>query len=378
MNHRNGYSLLVVLVLMVLGGFALQQLATGSRFSHQLAMEQQARESQILDDIRASLFSFAGSQGIHSQSHLGHLPCPADMPGQAPKTTCLNKPWGYLPAHSTFSVNYLNLGLNTRDNERELSAQRYWHYAVSAQLLQANSLGWSRWVDYTQPAIQLRIKTGDPRTYTDIAAVVAAKIERLDKHQYEVTEPYLLISVDQLQRQMTAVQRYQMSDTLTTWAQLSTSAGVALAPNENLVHSPGLGNAYTPMNSNCSCRCTKTRCTCQCDQPAEWISSGGCLGTNPDCVEHATHTACRSAIGEACVMTGPSQLKSNWPVSRFQPVAADNKSCRPISRHECPLTRDSTACTCDFSWPDNVKNHLANFQVSVNASSRITVEPAQP
>lgn len=378
MNRQHGYGLLIVLVLLVLGGFALQQLATTGLFSHQLAMEQQTRESQILDDIKASLLSFAGSQGIHSQSHLGHLPCPADMPGQAPKTTCLNKPWGYLPAHSTFSVNYLNLGLNTRHNEREHSVQRHWHYAVSAQLLQANALGWSRWVDYTRPAIQVRIKTGDIRTYSDIAAVVAANIERLGEHQYEVTGPYLLISVRELQRHMTAVQTHQIRDTLRTWAQLSASAGLMPTPHENLAQSQVAGNQYAPVDSNCSCRCTKTRCTCQCDQTAHWVSPGSCLGSNPDCVEHATHTECRSAIGQPCVMTGPGQLKNRWPVSRFEPVATANRSCRPSTRHECPLALDSTACTCDFSWPDNVKNNLANFQIHIQAASRITVEPVRP
>lgn len=378
MNQRNGYSLLIVLVLMVLGGFALQQLATDGRFSHQLAMEQQAREGQILDGIKTSLLSFAGSQGIHSQSHLGHLPCPADLPEQPPKTTCLNKPWGHLPAHSSFSINYLNLGLNARHNEGETSAQRYWHYAVSAQLLQANALGWSRWVDYTQPAIQVRIKTGDHRIHTDIAAVVAAKIERLGEHQYEITGPYLLIPVHELQHQMMAVQKHQIRDTVQTWAQLSTSAGLTLAPHENLTQGSSLGESYNPLNSNCGCRCTRTRCTCQCDQPADWVSSGGCLGTNPDCVEHAAHTECRSTGEKACVMTGPSQLKSNWPVSRFEPVAAANKSCRPDKRHECPLGRDTTACTCDFSWPDNVKSDLANFQINMDANSNIAVGQVQP
>lgn len=378
MNRPNGYSLLVVLVLMALSGFALRQLTTDKRFAHQLTLEQQARESQILDDIKASLLSFAGSQGIHSQSHLGHLPCPADLPEQPPKTTCLNKAWGYLPAHSSFSVNYLNLGLNTRNNERENSAQRHWHYAVSAQLLQANALGWSRWVDYTQAAMQVRVKADNPQIYTDIAAVVAAKIERLAEHQYEVTGPYRLISVSELQHQMSTFQAHQIKDTLTAWVQLSTSAGTAPAPHENLKQSPSQIYAYTPVNSNCSCRCTRTRCTCQCEHLGNWVSPGSCLGTNPDCVEHEAHSECTSAEGKVCVMSGSARLKSNWPVSRFEPVAASNKSCRPISRHECPLARDSAACTCDFSWPDNTKDKLAHFQVSVDTNSRIAVRRVQP
>lgn len=377
MNRETGYSLLIVLVLLMLGGFALQQLAINGRFSHQLEVEQQVRESQILHDLKTSLLSFAGSQGIHSQSHLGHLPCPADLPDQAPKTTCLNKPWGYLPTRSSYSINYLNPGLNARHNERETSVQRHWHYAVSAQLLQPNALGWSRWVDYSQPGIQVRIKTENHRTQTDIAAVVAAKIERLGEHQYEVAGPYLLISVNELQRQMTEVQKHQIRDTLTTWMQLTASAGLALAHHENLSGSPNSGNTYTPVNSNCSCRCTRTRCTCQCDQPANWVSSGSCVGTNLDCVELAAHTECKSVVGKACVMSGPGQLKSNWPISRFEPVAAANKSCRPINRHECPLTRDSTACTCDFSWPDNVKSELQNFQINLDPDSRIKVGTVQ-
>lgn len=373
-----GYSMLVVLVLLALGGFALQQLATEGRFSHQLAMEQQARASQILDGIKTSLLSFAGSQGIHSQSHLGHFPCPADQPEQAPKTTCLNKPWGYLPAHSAFSVNYLNLGLNVRHNEGGHSAHHNWQYAVSPQLLQPNALGWSRWVDYSQPSIKVWIKTENHRSQTDIAAVVAAKIERLGEHQYEVTGPYLLISVNELQHQMTEVQKHQIRDTMTTWMQLTASAGLAPAPHENLSHSPNPGNTYIPVNSNCSCRCTRTRCTCQCDQPANWVSSGSCVGNNPDCVELAAHTECKSVVGKACVMSGPAQLKSNWPISRFEPVAAANKSCRPTNRLECPLTRDSTACTCDFSWPDNVKGDLANFQIKVDAHANLSVRQVQP
>ena len=102
--HRKGYSLLVVMVLLALGGFGLQQLAKNGHFAHLMLLEQKVRQNQILDETKASLLGFAGSQGIHSQSHLGHLPCPADLPDQAPKTTCLNKPWGYLPARSSFST----------------------------------------------------------------------------------------------------------------------------------------------------------------------------------------------------------------------------------------------------------------------------------
>ena len=376
--HRKGYSLLVVMVLLALGGFGLQQLAKNGHFAHLMLLEQKVRQNQILDETKASLLGFAGSQGIHSQSHLGHLPCPADLPDQAPKTTCLNKPWGYLPARSSFSINYLNLGLNARHNEGETSAQHHWHYAVSAQLLQANALGWSRWVDYTQPSIQVRIKTENNRIHSGIAAVVATKIEPIDAHQYEISGPHLLISVRELQHQMTEVQKHQIRDTVTSWGQISASTGQTIAPNENLTPNAGAINNLKPVDSNCSCRCTRTRCTCQCDQNAQWISSGPCVGSNPGCLEHSTHTECSSSLEVACVMGGPSQLKSHWPVSRFEPVAAANKSCRPVSRHECPLTTDSTPCICDFSWPDNVKEDLAKFQVNVGPDSRLTVRHVQP
>jgi hypothetical protein len=378
MRHGTGYSLLVVLVLMAVGGFGLQQLTTNKQLAHQLTLEQQVRQNQVLDHIKASLLGFAGSQGVHSQSHLGHLPCPADLPERPPKTTCLNKPWGYLPVHSSTSINYLNLGLNARHNEIETSGQRYWHYAVSAQLLQANALGWSRWVDYSKPSIRVRIKTDHHRVHSNVAAVVAAKIERLGEHEYEVTGPYLLISVPELQRQMNAVQKHQLRDALVTWTLQRVSQGQAVEAHENLSRIPASMNRYAPIDSNCSCRCTKTRCTCQCDQAGDWISSGSCVGNNPECVEHAGHTECRSSAEEACVMSGPSRMKSAWPVSRFEPVAAANKSCRPASRTECPLAKDNTACTCDFSWPENVKTDLSNFQVRVDGFSNITVMQAQP
>jgi hypothetical protein len=71
-------------------------------------------------------------------------------------------------------------------------------------------------------------------------------------------------------------------------------------------------------------------------------------------------------------------LQSQWPVSRFEPVAAVNKTCRPTERNQCPVSTGSEACTCDFSWPDNTKNDLDKFIVTNLPSGAFQVRPIQP
>ena len=345
---QQGYIFFMLLILVMLGGFATSKIAESGTLQTRLKLEQQARQSQALDHIRSGLLGFAANQGIHSQSHLGHLPCPASTPGGHPQTTCLTKPWAYLPTQSKIAINYLNQGI---------SANTHWHYAVSAQLLQPNELGWSRWVDYTQPAMRIRIPTEQDRIEDNIAAVVAQSIQNTGEHQYDVTPPYLLIRVDELKAHMFNMQAHLLRDTL---------RDTPKPPHENMVPTAGQANTYTPVNSNCSCRCTKTKCTCSCDGAGQWISAVG------------EKIECTSTAETPCIFSGPASLKSQWPVSRFEPAAASNKSCRPIKRQECPLSVNSTPCTCDFSWPDNTKADLANFQIVNVPKHGLVVKKVQP
>lgn len=355
-SHK-GYTFLVLLVLVMLGGFVASKVAESGTLQYGLQLEQQARQSQTLDHIRSGLLGFAANQGIHSQSHLGHLPCPANTPDSPPQTTCLAKPWAYLPIHSKTGINYLNQGISAGKHELAPSAGKHWHYAVSAQLLQPNVLGWSRWVDYTQPAIQVRIPKEDNRVEKNIAAVVAQSIERTGEHHYDVTPPYMLIRVNELRTHMANVQIHLLRDTL---------RNTSNPPHENLTETPGTVNAYTPVNSNCACRCTKTKCTCGCDGDGQWVSPS------------SNQAVCTSEPESPCIFAGPASLKSQWPVSRFEPVAASNKSCRPSKRQECPLSSNNTACTCDFSWPDNTKADLANFQITLVPAQGMVVTQVQP
>lgn len=354
---QKGYTLLVLLVLVMLGGFATSKIAESGTMQQALQLEQQTRQSQILDHIRSGLLGFAANQGIHSQSHLGHLPCPATLPEGAPQTTCLAKPWAYLPLHSKTGINYLNLGISAGKHELEPSASKHWHYAVSAQLLQPNALGWSRWVDYSKPAMQIRIPAQQNRIEKNIAAVVAQSIQPTGEHQYDITPPYMLIRVNELRAHMARAQIHLLRDTL---------RNTNNAPHENLIETPGTANTFTPVNSNCACRCTKTKCTCNCDGPGQWVSTSN------------EQTTCTSTPDSPCIFTGPASLQSQWPVSRFEPVAASNKSCRPRKRQECPLSTSSTACNCDFSWPDNTKADLANFQITHSQVSGMVVNQVQP
>ncbi|MCR2745147.1 hypothetical protein [Limnobacter parvus] len=378
LSSQQGLTLLVLLVLLVLGGFALAQVSNAGYLQQKLKLQQHARESQILDHIRTGLLGFAGNQGIHSQSHLGHLPCPAIQAGGIPATTCLNKPWGFLPVQSKTAVNYLNQGIDARQNELEPSTRHHWHYAVSAQLIQPNALGWSRWVDYTQPAIQIEIPAENNRVETQIAGVVAHQLEPIGKHQYRVTPPYALIRVSELRAHMASIQTGLIKQTLKTWQETKSSPILELADHENLQLANASTNTYSAIDSQCSCRCTKTRCNCNCGMPAQWQSAGTCVGSNANCNEQENQSICTSDVHAPCVFAGPSWLKNEWPVGRFEPVAAANKSCRPSVINQCPLSTGSDACTCDFSWPDNTKSNLGDYTISLSPTDQFQVAPRQP
>lgn len=356
-----GYSLLALIVLTMILGFAGLKLQENGSFKQGLLLAQQARQSQILEHIRSGLMGFAASQGLHSQSHLGHLPCPALMKGAHAQTSCLNKPWGYLPVHSKTGVNYLSAGIDARNNELELSVQQHWEYAVSVQLVQPNSLHWGRWVDYSQPAIQIRIPAENNRIENGIAAVVAKSVSPTTEHNYDITPPFVLVRVDELQAHMKRVQSHQIQDTLQTWQLLNPDYQQNLVGHENITSLNVETHQFQALDSGCKCRCTKTRCTCECKDTGYWVSPAPCSNSSENCMETPTQTRCTSKPAEPCVFTGPAGLQNLWPVSHFEPVAAANKSCRPLVRNQCPLSPNSNACTCHFSWPDNTKLQLKQF-----------------
>ncbi|MCE2745229.1 MAG: hypothetical protein LW710_04905 [Burkholderiales bacterium] len=358
---QQGYSLLALLILVMMLGFAALEFRNNETFRNGLTLQQQARETKTLELIRSSLLGFAANQGLHSQSHLGHLPCPAMLPGQHAQTSCLNKPWGYLPIHSKIAVNYLNAGIDARFNELELSSDIHWQYAVSSQLVQPNALGWGRWVDYSKPSIQVRIPSENNLIKTSIVAVVAKTITPTAAHQYDISSPYLLVHLSELQTHMKQVQSFQLGSTLNTWKKLNPQFNFSINSHENMVPKNQLANVYQPVNSGCQCRCTKTRCSCHCNNSGSWVSTALCTDGNPNCTSSDTETICISKPGEPCVFAGPASLKNLWPVSHFEPVAASNKSCRPTQSNLCPLSQNSAACTCHFSWPDNTLSSLDQF-----------------
>lgn len=360
-QRQGGLGLLALAILLALIGFALAQVNMSQSFKEKLNLEQIARQSQALEHIRSGLLGFTTQQGVHSQSHLGHLPCPATQANNIAQTTCLQKPWGYLPVRSKTATNYLNIGIDARANELEPSIRRDWHYAVSPQLIQPNDLGWSRWVDFSRPGVQVRIPAENYRTERDIVAVVAHTIVPMADHQYDITPPYFLIREHALREHIARVQTHLLKDTLKAWSTPIMGTGnFTEMTSENLEPVAERTGFFKPVNSNCNCRCTKTRCTCSCDSTGQWrLEQDG--------------TTCTSTVDEPCVLYGPASMRSAWPVSRFEPVAAINKSCRPSQRHQCPLSTSSEACVCDFSWPDNTKANLDQFRISQSDTGLIQV-----
>lgn len=123
-----------------------------------------------------------------------------------------------------------------------------------------------------------------------------------------------------------------------------------------------------PIDSGCQCRCTKTRCSCHCQNAGNWISPASCLDNNPNCTSQNAQTDCTSLANQPCTFNGPARMKNLWPVSHFEPIAAINKSCRPIHSNQCPLSQNSTACTCHFSWPDNTLPSLNQFSFKLTGT----------
>ena len=363
-TNQQGYSLLALLIMVMMFGFASLEFRNEENFRQKLLLEQHARETQTLEQIRTSLLGYAANQGLHSQSHLGHLPCPALLPGGPSQTACLNKAWGYLPVQSKIAVNYLNAGIDARFNDLELSSNSQWQYAVSSQLIQPNALGWGRWVDYAQPAIQIRIPAENKRIKTNLAAVIAKTITPIEEHQYDISPPYILLHVNELQKHMKQVQSHQIKTTLRAWQQLSPQFNFSTAVHENMVRTTS-DDTYQPLDSACQCRCTKTRCNCHCNNSGHWASPAPCIDNNPNCADKVTQTDCLSTTDAACLFAGPAGLKSGWPVSHFEPIAAINKSCRPTQSNQCPLSLNNVACVCHFSWPNNTLSSLDQFSFTL-------------
>ncbi|HEX4855820.1 MAG TPA: hypothetical protein VFV28_03365 [Limnobacter sp.] len=360
-KQQQGHVLLMLVIMVLLSGVGAASLLESRTYQQQLKLQQQARQTETLQQIRSSLLGFAASQGVHSQSHLGHLPCPAVQAGDAPRTVCLDRLWGKLPVHSKTAVNYLNAGIDPRSNLDNPASLKDWEYAVSSQLVQPNELNWGRWVDYSKPAIKIWIPEEANLSHEAIAAVVAKSIQPISEHEYNITPPYLLISVAELQAAMTHRQIQLIHETLESWKRMNPNAIQQLAGHENILALPSQAHTYQGTDSGCTCRCTRTRCNCSCSGAGKWRSIAPCWGADSHCQTLATYTRCSSDTTQACIFSGPARMDNAWPVSRFEPVAAANKSCRPTRPDECPLSRDSNDCTCDFSWPDATRHRLPGF-----------------
>ncbi|MGF5993959.1 hypothetical protein ACQE84_28345, partial [Klebsiella pneumoniae] len=63
--QQRGYSLFALLILILMLGFAALEFRNNEAFRQGLLLQQKARETQTLEQIRASLLGFASSQGLH-------------------------------------------------------------------------------------------------------------------------------------------------------------------------------------------------------------------------------------------------------------------------------------------------------------------------
>lgn len=352
--------MLAALVCMVVLGLLGQQLLQSKQRHNDIKQGGKIAQAQSLQQSRQSLLAFASLQGFNSHTQLGHLPCPSNTPGGPAQTTCLQKPWGYLPVQSVSKVNYLNAGLPAVWNGLDTDLDKHWMYAVSQQVIQANALGWSQWVNFDLPTINVRI---GQQVHTGVVAIIAQHIEPLAEDEYVAQEPALLLHLDDLQALIRDAQEAHLLAALRSW-------GKPPFAHENLkpANHPTGGSNWQAVNSECQCRCTKTRCTCSCEGEGQWASAAACDANNPRCTKQTSQSGltwqCTSTPSESCVFSGPAQLQTQWPVSRFEPVASAAKSCRPNTHHTCPLSPSSTACICLFSWPDPVLSSLDRHTLS--------------
>lgn len=371
LKPAKGMSMLLCVFLLLGAGLSITGVFQHMEIRQTLRSEILASEQIELNHIRFNLLQFATTQGYNSLTDLGRLPCPSKTKQGNPQVECLDENIGYLPRTSHTAINYLNQTV-AHQRSRNIEAST-WMYAVSQQVLQPNSLGWSQKVDWTKQPLEVRI---GQRVITGVVALVAHDIA-LQGQYLEVNGPYTVITQNQIQKHLQVHMLQQVNATL---RQLPAySSGVQAQP---FIDSSGPAPGATP--ATCQCRCTKTRCTCSCTDPALWQSEAACLVATPNCktvtewkakapsfVSHLQSidgnlSICRSLPSEPCKFKGPAKMLNEWGISFFRPVAALSRSCRPTQYATCPTSLSPSPCECTFGWPQTTQKYLSNIKLTFN------------
>lgn len=372
-KQSEGLSMLLCVFLLIGSSLSMIGIFQHLQIRQQLRSEILASEQIELNHIRLNLLQFAMSQGYNSLTDLGRLPCPSQTEQGNPEVACLKANVGYLPRTSHTATNYLN---QTVAHQRSRNIEtNIWMYAVSEQVLQPNSLGWSQKVDWSKPSLVVRV--GD-QLINDVVALVAYQITPQKDH-LEVEGPYTVITQTQLLKHLRNHILQQVNATLT---QLPSYASA----DQAYPFIDTSGEKPVAIDSSCHCRCTKTRCSCNCLADSVWQSQSPCQKGNSNCktinqwlaeptkpfffqdlkiIDKET-SICSSADGSPCVFKGPAQLLSEWGISAFKPVAAFARSCRPTHYATCPTSLNSSPCECFFGWPQTTKNDLGNLNLLFN------------
>lgn len=327
-----GYALLLSALAMALASVLAHETTSNWIAGRQQAHLTQASQAQTLSHIRMALLAFAVSQGANSLSMAGNLPCPSLMPGGAPQTTCLNSNGGFLPEISVIKTNYTRNTVPMLWNTLQLGHDKNWAYVVSPQVLQANPLGWSQWVDFSKPGMTVLV---GQTHHTDVIAVVAEKLTQISQNAWAASGNHVLLDKPTLQKAMADYQRLLIHNTVLRW--LKDSGQAKPTATENL--QPGLNGRLQAVDSQCQCHCTATRCQCGCTAAADWRNA------------RQVDIPVQSDASSTQTIFGPAQLKSRWPVSRYSPTPLPNSGCQPVDSFTCPLAQPGKFCDCNFSWP---------------------------
>ncbi len=361
---QRGHVLFAVILFLVFLALGLSAIGDSMALKAQFDQHRERHDQQALVHAKQSLLSYAAAQGFHAQSHLGNLPCPALLSDSNPQTSCNNKPWGFLPMRSNAKVNFLQPGVASTQAMNPPQQQRAWQYAVSQQVIQPNKLGWSRWVDWSAPAMTVQIEGASPHTLQGVAVVVSQGIQPLSDHTYQVQPPYMVIFSHELRLYIEHVERITLEHSLMGWLHNDPNPAQARQWHHENLLATTQPDMFQPNDSACACRCTKTRCTCQCAQAGQWLSNSPCEGSPEMCTRQPEgQYACTSGPSQPCVFKGAAQLQSHWPVSHFDPPPAAHRACRPSSMNICPLSDQTQACECTFSWPEQTLHGLTEHRV---------------
>lgn len=350
-----GFALLVMLALITGMGLAASKIYSTQTQQARLQQQLETENATALLELKTGLIAFAQLQGHNSHSHVGNLVCPALTPDAPPQTTCVHNNLGYFPMESVVKVNYLRNTVPALWNYTQTSKNKAWAYAVSKQVIQPNTLGWSQWVDFKQAPLTVRMGN---KTTTRAVAVIASAIDIGPDGVLTAQAPAIWIEQAELENAVTQARIFHTQNTLSLWK----TQHPVIAGHENLLQT-GM-HSFKPVHSQCACRCTTSLCTCQCAQPANWVSKSACKTQNGQCtLRPDQQTQCQSTPAMPCVFKGAAGLASLWPVSNFSPAPVQGRTCRPTQARLCPTSQTATACECAFTWPASTLNALEGLEI---------------